>query len=126
MIRENTVQPMGLLKEYAKYEFVLNVDSKELIDSLFNVEDMPNQKLDLDAIRQEVERFHYAENEIYNISNDYVDSPMFRIQAGSIKTKLGEKAASIKKKIMDRTYKWCNDSVNHISKTYREMKKRIQ
>jgi hypothetical protein len=48
MVKENMVGPMALLDEYKQYEFVLNVDTDELLDSLFNVADAKYNKLELD------------------------------------------------------------------------------
>ena len=51
MVKENMAGPQSLYEEYKKYEFVLNVDTTELIDSLFNVPDMLYNKQSLENIR---------------------------------------------------------------------------
>jgi hypothetical protein len=38
MFNENIVGPLDLLEKYKKYEYILNVDSKQLIKDLFNGE----------------------------------------------------------------------------------------
>ena len=79
----------------------------------------------LDAIREQIERFYQAEVEILNVSNNQVEFPMFRVQADGLKKQLAEKAREIKRKLCERTYKWCMDSVRYISSTYSTMEKRI-
>jgi hypothetical protein len=88
MLKENMIAPCALLDQYKKFEFVLNVDRKELIDSLFNVPDAPYNKVPLEAIKEEITRFHEAEEEILNISNNLNDFPMFRVKAAKLKNSL--------------------------------------
>lgn len=125
MVRENMVGPQALLEEYKKYEFVLNVDERDLLESLFDVPEMQYSKQDLETIRAEIERFYNAEEEILNISNNHIDYPMFRVKAQKMKTELARKAASIRKKIMKKTYDWCTKSVETIESTYKQMELKI-
>ena len=120
------IGPQALLEEYKQYEFVLNVDYHELCESLFNVPGMLYDKKDLDAIREQIERFYNAEEEILNISNNYNDYPMFRVKAEKLKKQLAGLAAKIKRKIIDKCYEWCNSSVNKIEKTYLDMERTIK
>lgn len=121
------VQPTALLEEYKQYEYVLNVDSKELIDSLFNCpEILPDHKQPLEEIEKQISLFHEAEQAILNISNNHQDFPMFRVQADRLKRELSHAARRIKQKIMEKTYEWCNERVTYISKTYSDMEKTIK
>lgn len=36
MFEENIQQPMEILDQYKKYEYLLNVDKRELVDNLFD------------------------------------------------------------------------------------------
>lgn len=90
MVRENMVGPQALLDEYKQYEFVLNVDTHELCDSLFNAPDMEYSKQNLETIRAEIERFYNAEEEILNVSNNFMDYPMFRVKAEKLKNLLAK------------------------------------
>lgn len=62
MLDENTVGPENQLKEYKKYEYILNVDSKQLIVDLFqNKERAANEEVEgelkahIDEIRENIE-----------------------------------------------------------------------
>lgn len=118
MVKENMVAPQALLDQYKKYEFVLNVDSKELLESLFNVPDQPNNKMPLETIKEEIHRFHEAEEEILNISNNLNDFPMFRVKAEKLKRSLAGYARKLKKRIIEKCYDWCTTSVTHINNTF--------
>ena len=50
----------------------------------------------LEEIEKESLRYHEAEEEILNISNNHVDFPMFRVQAEKLKRELSKAAKSIK------------------------------
>jgi hypothetical protein len=81
---ENIIKPMALLKEYKKYEYVLNVDSKKLIKELFSGE----EKADIDEIRRQIDLYETASYEILNVSNNTVEYPLFRIEVAHLKESL--------------------------------------
>lgn len=81
MCQENIVYPTELLNSYKKYEHLLNVDRKKLIQELFDGE----EKKPLDEIRELVKLYDVSEQEINNLSNDTIDSTLFRIEVGEIK-----------------------------------------
>ena len=125
---ENIVEPEALLAKYKKFEFVLNVDKKALINNLFKREGdtaRGENKAPYEEIREQIERFNQAEYEILNVSNDVVDFPLFQIHAKDLKQKLASDAASIRDKLLERVDKWCTDSVNTIESIYEEMRVRI-
>ncbi len=76
MIEENIKGPMELLDKYKAYEYILNVDKKELIQSLFG-----EQKAPLEELREKIDHYRKAHEEIMNLSNDVVDFPLFRVMA---------------------------------------------
>ena len=135
MVRENMAGPQELLDMYKKYEFVLNINSKELAESMFKLPESEDGSIKKDEpiypsanlaqIREQIERFYVAEDEILNISNNTMEFPMFRVQADRLKKQLAEKAREIKRKLCERTYKWCMDSVKYIETTYKTMENRI-
>ena len=128
MFKENQVAPHALLEEYKKYEYILNVDKKRLIKDLFNkpiTEENPSEKADYAEIAAKLNQFHSAEYEILNISNDIVDFPIFQVKAQDLKQRLAKEAKAIKERLSERVYRWCSDSVKHISTTYDNMQKRI-
>ena len=80
MIAENIVDPERLLTQYKKYEFVLNVSKSDLKRELFNNEELAAQeesegitKHGLETIREKIQMFYQAEEDIMNLSNDEVD-----------------------------------------------------
>lgn len=59
--------PNELLAKFAKYEYLLNIDRKQLLNELFNktpTEEDPNIKVSLNEIRQQLLKFETAEYEI--------------------------------------------------------------
>lgn len=81
MFNENIVGPHELLEKYKKYEYILNVDSKQLIKDLFNGE----QKASLKELKEQIHHYDVAYHEILNLSNDIVDFPLFRVIATGMK-----------------------------------------
>jgi hypothetical protein len=61
-----------------------------------------------------------------NLTNNHIDSPMFRVQANKIKETLSNQALKIRDRLIDSVQKWCFDTVNHIDNTFRDMQKQIQ
>lgn len=92
MTEANTVGPLALLQQYKKYEFLLNVDEKQVKKDLFNnaalEEETGSKKADIDTIKAEIMKYHVAADEILRVSNNMMDFPMFRVQANKIKDKL--------------------------------------
>lgn len=128
MFKENQVAPHALLEQYKKYEYILNVDKKRLIKELFNkpiTEENDKEKASFEEIAAKLNQFHSAEFEIQNISNDVVDFPVFQVRAQDLKQRLAKEAKAIKERLSERVYRWCSDSVKHISTTYDHMQKRI-
>ena len=84
MMAENIVGPVALLEKYKQYEYILNVDRKQLIKDLFRGE----EKASLEELRQEITHYDKASNAILNLSNDVVDFPLFRVMAQNMKQNL--------------------------------------
>ena len=121
---------MEILAEYKKYEYLLNVDKKELIENLFDnkelLETTGSAKADIKAIRATIQLYHEAADEIMNLSNDYVDTPMFRVQAQKLKDTLSQAALKLRNRVIESVEKWCNDTVNNIQNTFEVMEKTIE
>ena len=114
MIDENIVEPEALLAKYKKYEYILNVNKKDFVNNLFKrkiKEEGDEPKAPKEEIHAALQKFHDAEMEIMNISNDVIDYPFFRVMAGDLKLKLSEQANSIKLKILEGCEKWCRVTV---------------
>lgn len=95
-----------------------------MIKDLFNkpiTEENEKEKADYKEIASQLNKFHTAEYEILNISNDIVSFPIFQVKAQDLKTRLAKEAKAIKERLSERVYKWCSDSVKHISTTYDNM-----
>ncbi len=100
MFEENILQPMDLLNQYKKYEYLLNVDYKQLIEQLFDNKELEAEtgsgKAEIKVIREAITLYHNASEEISNLSNDWIDTPMFRVQAAKIKVQLSNAALKIR------------------------------
>jgi hypothetical protein len=57
-------------------------DNKELVDA------NGSPKADIKTIREAINKYHIAADEILNLSNDFIDTPMFRVQAQKLKETL--------------------------------------
>lgn len=121
IIEENIKGPLELLEKYKQYEYILNVDKKALLKELFN----GDEKAALNDIREKIQHYKQAYDEIMNLSNDIVDFPLFRVMAQNMKNNLGHQAEKIKEKLLEGVYKYCQKSVEHINKTYEDMNKQI-
>jgi hypothetical protein len=68
MFEENIKEPMEILEQFKKYEYLLNVDKKELVESLFNnkerIEAGESGKASIAEIREAIEKYHSAAEEI--------------------------------------------------------------
>jgi len=131
MFDENIKEPLAILEKYKQYEYLLNVNKNELIDSLFHnkeraAEEGGSEKATLEEIGEQIQKYHQAAEEIENLTNNHIDTPMFRVVATKIKDTLANQALKIRDKLIDAVQKWCFDTVNHIDNTFREMQKQIQ
>jgi hypothetical protein len=127
MFAENQIAPTELLDQYKKYEYILNVSKTKLINNLFKKvnEDGKESKATFEEISETIYQFHSHEYEILKLSNDSVDFPVFQVKAKDLKERLAKEANSIKHRLCEQVYSWCNSSVKHISSTFDDMQKRI-
>ena len=80
--------PTALLDQYKKYEYILNVKKNSLIKDLFNrpiTEENTEKKAPYEEIAAQLTKYHEAEYQILNISNDVVNFPIFQVKAGDLK-----------------------------------------
>lgn len=124
MILSNIGDPNGLLKKYKKYEYVLNVDKKALIDDLFKGGE-DGAKKSLEEIKQVIISYEKAHYEIMTLSEDEVNFRIFRVMAKKIKEQLGDAADKIRIAVLDATYNHCVTTVNETRKTYNDMQDKI-
>jgi len=120
MIQENMTDPTDLLESYKKYDFILNVDKKKLIDDLFKGGE-EGQKKTLEEIEEQVLHFDRAHYEIMTLTEDEVDFRIFRVMTKKLKNELGEQANKIKDRILEATYNYCVETVTNVNNTYAEM-----
>ena len=120
MFQENIIGPQELLEKYKQYEYILNVDRKLLIKELFG-----EQKASLKELRERIQHYLNAYNEILNLSNDVVDYPLFRVMASKMKEQLSNQASKIKDKLLENVYGYCKKTVEKIFQTYDQMNKTI-
>lgn len=43
MFNENIIEPQAILEQYSSYEYLLNVDKKELVENLFNNKELKEE-----------------------------------------------------------------------------------
>mmetsp|Transcript_43579 Transcript_43579/g.42092 ORF Transcript_43579/g.42092 Transcript_43579/m.42092 type:complete len:144 (-) Transcript_43579:2649-3080(-) len=121
MIEENIVGPNELLYKYKQYEYILNVDKKDLIKTLFKGE----EKAPLSKLREEVTHYDTAYYEILNLSNDVVEYPLFRVMTQEMKEGLAKQALKIRDVLLDQINKYCQATALYISNTYEDMGTKI-
>lgn len=101
-----------------------------MIEQLFDNKELEaetgNGKADIKVIREAITLYHNASEEISNLSNDWIDTPMFRVQAAKIKVQLSNAALKIRDALIKAVQKWSNDTVKHIETTYTNMEVRIR
>jgi len=90
LISENIQGPNDLLAAYSKYDYILNVDRKELIDNLFKTGEKKNEKVPLEQIRDEIIHYDKAYYEIMTLSEEDVNFRIFRVIAKKLKQELGD------------------------------------
>jgi hypothetical protein len=117
LFQENTTGPSSILQEYKKYEYILNVDKKKLINDIFKGED-GNTKMALNEIKEQIEHYERAHYEIMTLSEDEIDFRLFRVTTKKLKYELGDQAEKIKEKILKATYDYCTETVNYVFDTY--------
>ena len=106
MYEENIKEPIAIMELYKKYEYLLNVSKNDLVDSLLSNKEQleatggKSGKVSLELIREQIQKYHDAAEEILNLSNDFIDTPMFRVQCQKMKKKLSETALSIRDKLI--------------------------
>lgn len=120
MFEENIVGPLELLERYKQYEYILNVDRKQLIKELFG-----EQKAPLKDLREKIQHYQDAYTAILNLSNDVVDFPLFRVVAGKMKESLSHQAGKIKEKLLENVYNFCKKTVEKIYQSYTNMNNTI-
>jgi translation initiation factor 2 beta subunit (eIF-2beta)/eIF-5 len=120
MIEENIIQPNELLAKYKEYEYILNVDKKELIDGLFL-----GEKKSLEEIKEQIAHYDQAYKEIMTCSEDDINFNIFKVVTKKLKNELGDQAAKIRDKILEATYNWCNENTIEIRKTFTVMIQKI-
>jgi hypothetical protein len=101
MFDNNVAGPNELLERYKKYEYILNVDKKELINDLFGDGTEAHPKKTLEEIKEQILHYEQAHYEIMTLSEDEVNFRIFRVIAKNLKNELGDKANQIKDKILE-------------------------
>ena len=94
MFEENIQEPLAILEKFKDYEYLLNIDKRELVDSLFNNKELRDAggtgKAELEQNGEEIEKYHQASEEILNLTNNHIDTPMFRVVCSKIKETLSD------------------------------------
>jgi uncharacterized protein Smg (DUF494 family) len=95
MLDQNVGGPNELLEEYKKYEYVLNVDKKALVDDLFKGGENKDEKKTLEEIEAQIQHYAQAYYEIMTLKEDEVKFNIFKVVVKRLKQDLGEQAIKI-------------------------------
>jgi len=112
---------MDLLNKYKEYEYILNTNKEHLAKELFDKE----SKASTQKIMETIGHYEKAHEEILNLSNDVVDFPLFRVQAGELKKQLAKQAGKIRDKLLQSLKEWCKGTTDEIEDTYNKMSEKI-
>lgn len=119
MVNDNIGAPTDLLNKYKEFEVILKTSKKEKVTSLFE------PKKPLQEIREALEFYDQTYEDILNTSNNYVNFPIFKVEAKSLKEKLADQADKIKKAILEATHDYCIKTVNDVLDEYKFMREKI-
>lgn len=119
MINENVDAPTQLLNKYKEFEDILKTSKRDKVNSLFE------PKVPITEIREALDYYDQRYADILNCSNNFVDFPIFKVEAKHLKEKLAEQADKIKSAILDATHDWCVKTVTEVLEEYKFMKEKI-
>lgn len=114
----------ALLQQFKKYEYILNVDKKALVDDLFKGGEEGGKK-PLPEIKEAILHYQQAHYEIMTLAENTVNLKIYRVNTQKMKRDLGDEAHKIKTKILEATYAYCNESIGEINRVYMEMSEKI-
>ena len=124
LIMANVDGPNKLLEQFKEYEYIPNVNEKQLIKDLFKGGENGGKK-PINEIKEQILHYEKAYYEIMTLSEDEVDYKIFRVMTKKLKQTLGDEAKKLMDKILDETYKYCTDTVSDVYKTYVDMQNKI-
>lgn len=119
MINENVHGPISLLNLYKEFEPILKSSKTEKVKALFE------PKEPLSKIREEVEYYDKTYYDILNASNDEVEFPIFKVEAGHLKKQLSDQADKMKQAILKSTYDYCVKTIDEVLNEYAFMRNKI-
>ena len=119
MIEENIEAPTNLLNKYKEFDDILRTSKTKKVDSLFK------EKVPIEEIRTALEYYEDTYANILNTSNDYIDFPIFKIEAKHLKENLSEQTDRIMQAILEATHKWCIKTVDEVLEEYNHMRETI-
>ena len=118
MIDENSPEPSQLLENFKKYEYLMNIDKKEMIDSLFKGGENKDTKASLEEIGEKAKHFQEDYMSIMTLAEDEVNFRLFRVVTKKLKNELADQANKCKERILDATYNYCKETVLQCSKDF--------
>ena len=89
MIDHNLKGPEQLIAEFKKYEDILNINKKALVDDLFKGGE-GGKKRSLNEIREQVEHYCKAYYDIMTLKEDTVNFKIYRVVTKKMKEELGD------------------------------------
>jgi hypothetical protein len=124
MLDLNVISVDQLLQQFKKYEYILNVDKKALVDDLFKGGE-DGAKKPLADIKEAILHYQQAHYEIMTLAENTVNLKIYRVNTQKMKKDLGDQALKIKNQILESAYAYCNESIGEINRVYMEMSEKI-
>lgn len=121
LFTDNSPDPIVLLENFKKYEYIMNIDKKEMVDSLFKKGENKDEKALLTEIKEQANHFENAYIEILTLAEDEVNFNIFRVITKKLKNDLAEQAQKCKERILEATYHYCKETVSKCSKQFNEL-----
>ena len=90
LFTDNSPQPAELLENFKKFEYIMNINKKDMVDSLFKKGENKEEKATLAEIKEQATHFENAYMEIMTLAEDEVNFKLFRVITKKLKNELAE------------------------------------
>jgi hypothetical protein len=121
LIDDNISTPNELLDSYKEYEYIMNVDKREMVDNLFKTGPNKDEKVSLQEIKDQITHYDDAYYTIMTLSEDDVKMKLFQVATTKLKFELSDQANKCKDKILDATWNYCLSSTKDCQKQYQDL-----
>ncbi|KAG2383359.1 hypothetical protein C9374_004696 [Naegleria lovaniensis] len=127
VVISNFTEPELLINLYKNYEYCLTLDPVIFAQNFFNERfgkmDIPTL---LAQFRDELNRLKQASQEVFDISTDYVNFNLLRIDCTEIKEALFNRTDGAAKELMKLISKWGTEESHRISLAFKAVYEKVQ